>query len=836
MSFGSPTPIDVSVSGPNLADNRAYAEKLRRELAGIEALRDLQYAQSLDYPTIEVQVDREKAGLSGVVPAEIAKSIVAATSSSRFVVPNYWPDSKTGIGYQVQVQIPQSQTKSLQDLEMVPLKLAGGRELLLADVAKVTSGTMPGQFDRYNMRRQISLTANIHGQDLGAMSREVSQAIARAGAPPQGANLDIRGQIPPMQQLFQGLGVGLALAVVVIFLLLAANFQSLRLALVTVSTVPAVIAGVALMLLITRTTINIQSFIGSIMAVGVAMANGILLVTFAEERRRQGAAAVEAAVEGARRRVRPILMTSMAMIAGMTPLALAVGESGEQSAPLGRAVIGGLLAATFATLFVLPSVFALVQRRAKTRSASLDPEDPQSIYYMPGSVMPGSTAGLTGSACLLLTVALAGLATIGCRAKDSPQPSAAAKSEAAPLRVNVVKPQRKAMRRTLTQPAQIEPFEQARLYAKIPAYVTEYHADIGDAVRRGQVLVKLSAPEVERELEQTRALVSQAAAELEQSQAAVKVVQADAASAEAAVKEATAAVKRHEAESERWNSEYERVVKLVSRSAVTQKLADETKAQLLAAQAAQAQAEATIERAKSDLAASHAHVEKARADEVAARARREVAEANEARAAAMVDYLTIKAPFDGTIADRHADVGFYAQPPGGSASLPLFNLVSTNPLRVFVDVPEPDAPLVDEGDAAAIHVQALAGQDFRGSVTRTSWALDPGTRTLRVEVDVANPQGKLRPGMYAKVTLELAHHDAALVVPAATVTMHENLPCVFVAHEGKAVRKRVVPGIANGDEVEIVSGLAGDEAVISAKGASIADGQAIEPAAAVSAK
>ena len=198
---------------------------------------------------------------------------------------------------------------------------------------------------------------------------------------PKGANLDVRGQIPPMQQLFQGLGVGLALAVVVIFLLLAANFQSLRLSLVTVSTVPAVIAGVALALLATRTTLNIQSFTGAIMAVGVAMANGILLVTFAEQRRRGGASPAAAALDAAGSRVRPILMTSLAMIAGMAPLALAWGRGSEQSAPLGRAVIGGLLAATFATLFVLPSVFALVQRRAPTQSSSLDPNDPESAYY-----------------------------------------------------------------------------------------------------------------------------------------------------------------------------------------------------------------------------------------------------------------------------------------------------------------------------------------------------------------------------------------------------------------------------------------------------------------------
>jgi multidrug efflux pump subunit AcrB len=383
MSFGSPTPIDVAISGPSMADNRAYAGKVHDELKKVSALRDLQYTQSLDYPTVDVRIDREKAGRSGIVPSEIARSLVAATSSTRFVVPNYWPDAKTGIGYQVQVQIPQAATRSMQDLQTLPLKRQGQKELLLQDVADVQPGTMPGEFDRYNMRRQVSMTANIFGQDLGHVGSQVSQAMKRAGEPPKGATIEMRGQIPPMNQMFRGLGLGLALAVVVVFLLLTANFQSARLALVTVSTTPAVVAGVALALFLTGTTINIQSLIGAIMSIGVAMANGILLVTFAEQHRLENGDAVAAAIEAATQRLRPILMTSLAMTAGMLPLALALGEGGQQGAPLGRAVIGGLLAATAATLIVLPSVFALAQRSASLKSASLDPDDPDSAQFSP---------------------------------------------------------------------------------------------------------------------------------------------------------------------------------------------------------------------------------------------------------------------------------------------------------------------------------------------------------------------------------------------------------------------------------------------------------------------
>ena len=384
MSFGSPTPVEFTVNGPNLAENWAYADKVRAELIKVPSLCDLQFVQALDYPTVSVQVDREKAGLSGVSVSEVARSLVAATSSSRFVVPNYWPDPKTGIGYQVQVEIPYQIMNSITEVETIPIQKAGGDPLLLRDVAKVSPGTMPGEYDRYNMKRVVSLTANIAGEDLGRVAGHVDRAIARAGEPPKGATVEVRGQIAPMNEILRGLTIGLGMAIVVIMLLLTANFQSIRLGLVVMSTTPAVVAGVVVALWLTRTTVNIQSFMGAIMSIGVAVANAILLVTFAERHRReQGAESAPAAVAGAQGRLRPILMTSCAMTAGMLPMALGWSEGGEQTAPLGRAVIGGLTAATLATLVVLPTVFAIIQGGAGRRSASVDPADPESSLYDP---------------------------------------------------------------------------------------------------------------------------------------------------------------------------------------------------------------------------------------------------------------------------------------------------------------------------------------------------------------------------------------------------------------------------------------------------------------------
>ena len=267
------------------------------------------------------------------------------------MVPIFWADPNTGIGYQVQVEVPPYQMNSAEEIGMVPVKGNGDKQLLLRDVARVRERKDVGEYDRYNMRRLVSMTANIEGEDLGRVAAHIDRRPRGSRRASARRQVDVRGQVVPMQQMFgglaggkwyEGLTLGLSLAVVVIFLLLTAYFQSVRLAVVSVSAVPAVIAGVAIMLWLTRTTLNIQSFMGSIMAIGVAVANAILLVTFAERSRQGGGSSGVAAVEGAQSRLRPILMTSCAMLAGMVPMALGIGEGGEQVAPLGRAVIGGL--------------------------------------------------------------------------------------------------------------------------------------------------------------------------------------------------------------------------------------------------------------------------------------------------------------------------------------------------------------------------------------------------------------------------------------------------------------------------------------------------------------
>jgi multidrug efflux pump subunit AcrB len=378
LNFGAPTPIQVSVSGKQLSDARGFAQRILGAVSGIPELRDVHIPLALDYPTFSVKIDRERAGQLGLTVDRVGRSIVDATSSSALTTPIFWTDPGTGVGYRVQLRIPENRIQSLDDLENLPVMQEGSGRVFLRDVADINKGTTPGELDHYNSQRTVHVTANIAGDDLGKAANDVEKAIASLGPPPQGATVALHGQAEQMRTTLQSLREGLGLAVLVVLLMLAANFQSVREPIIVLLAVPAVLAGVLLALWATRTTLNVQSLMGAIMSIGVSVANTVLLVTFAKDKWHAGAEQPAAIVEAARRRLRPILMTSVAMIAGMMPTALAIGEGGEQSAPLGRAVIGGLLASTIATLVVLPAAYVAVARKGPARSASLDPDDPTS--------------------------------------------------------------------------------------------------------------------------------------------------------------------------------------------------------------------------------------------------------------------------------------------------------------------------------------------------------------------------------------------------------------------------------------------------------------------------
>ena len=380
LNFGAPSQAEIAVTGPQYSDAESYAEQVRDRLAGLPALRDVEVEEPLHYPAINVKIDRTLAGQLGATANDAAAAVVSSTASSRFIAPSFWRDPKSGVSYQVQVEVPQSQMTSMQDIANIPVSSTMGTRPLLRQLATLQPGTVPGELDRKNGLWLIAMSANVATSDLGGASRDISRALKTVGDPPKGVKVEVRGQVNALGQIFGELAIGLAAAIAVILLLLTANFQSVRLALVVVSTTPAVVVGVVLVLLATRTSINLESFMGTIMAIGVAVANAILLVTFAEKNRKGGQDAHAAARAAAGERLRPVLMTSLAMVSGMVPMALAIGRGSEETAPLGRAVIGGLVVATLATLFLLPTVFGVLQRRATTHSRSLDPEDPESRF------------------------------------------------------------------------------------------------------------------------------------------------------------------------------------------------------------------------------------------------------------------------------------------------------------------------------------------------------------------------------------------------------------------------------------------------------------------------
>jgi multidrug efflux pump subunit AcrB len=328
----------------------------------------------LKYPVISITLDRLKVSQLGLNIKDIARSVTASTSSSRFTEKNLWLDNKNSYTYQVQVQVPEFVMNSMDELKEIPL-LKGQSSPTLADVADFKESYSPAEYDRSGPRRYITISANIYKKDLGTATTDVQKAVKSLGTPPKGLIADIRGMSSLLTNTLSSLQNGLMFATLVIFLLLAANYQSFKVSLTVLSTIPAVILGSITALLLTGSTLNLQSYMGMIMSTGVSVANAILIVTNAEKLRLDYRDASRAAITSASIRLRPILMTSLAMIAGMIPMASGMGEAGEQTAPLGRAVIGGLFASTLAALFILPLVFAWVQNKTTYLEPSLMPEE-----------------------------------------------------------------------------------------------------------------------------------------------------------------------------------------------------------------------------------------------------------------------------------------------------------------------------------------------------------------------------------------------------------------------------------------------------------------------------
>jgi multidrug efflux pump subunit AcrB len=365
LNFGLPAPVDVQVSGPNIAANHAFATNLLLQLKTVPGAVDWRIHQLFDQPRIDIDVDRTKALESGFTQLNVANSALVSLSGSSQVTPSFWLDPRTGVSYSVVTQTPQYDLESFNDLENIPIGDTNSTKTeILSDFATSNRTVDMPLLSHYNLQRAIDIYGSVQDRDLGAVAADLNRIVdANRRMLPRGSQVMVRGQIETMQGSFQGLLGGLTLAIILVYLLIVVNFQSWLDPFVIITALPAALAGIVLFLFVTRTTISVPALMGAIMCVGVATANSILVISFAKERLAEHGDPEGAAVEAGFTRFRPVLMTALAMIIGMVPMALGMGEGGEQNAPLGRAVIGGLILATAATLFFVPTVFSLLHRR-----------------------------------------------------------------------------------------------------------------------------------------------------------------------------------------------------------------------------------------------------------------------------------------------------------------------------------------------------------------------------------------------------------------------------------------------------------------------------------------
>jgi multidrug efflux pump subunit AcrB len=366
LNFGLPAPIDVQIVGRDKASNAVVAQQLLAKFRQVPGAVDLRIQEPIDAPRLDITADRTKASVLGITQQQIASSVLGALSGSTQTAQNFWVDPKNGVSYQVNAQVPQYAVDSLNALINLPILAGPGTPLqILGNLARISRSTTSPVIDHYNITPVFNIYGNVSGKDLGYVSSQVSQIVNDATKTlPRGTFISIRGQVQSMNESFLGLYIGLLFAMVLVYLLMVVNFQSWSEPFIIIMALPCALAGIVWILFLTGTTLSVPALMGAIMCMGVATANSVLVVTFANEVWQQNKDSYQAALQAGYARVRPVLMTALAMVIGMVPMALGLGEGGEQNAPLGRAVIGGLLCATVATLFFVPVVFQVIRKRS----------------------------------------------------------------------------------------------------------------------------------------------------------------------------------------------------------------------------------------------------------------------------------------------------------------------------------------------------------------------------------------------------------------------------------------------------------------------------------------
>ncbi|CAG4990311.1 Multidrug resistance protein MdtC [Dyadobacter sp. CECT 9275] len=774
MSQGASTPIEVSVAAKSVEDAGKFARKIQAEMEKIAFLRDVQIAQPLAYPILNVDINRERAGQLGITSTQVARSMVAATSSSRFTDKNLWLDNSKGLAYQVQVQIPEYQMTSVEDIGTIPLK-TGASNPLLADVATFSEKTAPGEYDRAGPNRLVTVTANLHKKDLGAATKAVTAAIKNAGEPPRGVLVELKGQSNLLTETLGSLQTGLMIAIVIMFLLMAATYQSFKLSMVVLSTIPAVVVGAIGLLLLTGATLNLQSYMGLIMSVGVSVANAILMVTNAENLRLQLKDSSKAVVLAAGSRIRPILMTSIAMIAGMVPMASGLGEGGDQIAPLGQAVIGGLIASTLASLLILPAIFTMVQKKASVESISMDPEDPESNFFKKLQLSMSMNTLKSLTLFVIVSFALA-----GCGSEAETEKKTEEHKTEVPAATELISVQSLKPAKEIALPGELKPWNKVSIHPKVKGFVKTVQADRGTVVRKGQVLAVLEAPEILTELNQAKAQLI---------------------SAEAAV------------------SEYDTKYK-------TSRL---TYGRMLRTN--QTQGAVSL----NELDVAHARVLTDSSLAAVSRGNLQAARSNMETKSQLARYLTVTAPFDGIITERNISPGALVGP-GENNARPLFILEDNKKLRLTLAIPENLSGSVPAKGNVTFTVPASPEKQYSAVFARSSRTLSEENRAMMAEFDVDNRDNQLKAGMYAQVQLHVERSENTLFVPVSSVVTSSEKIFVIRQKDNKAEWVSVKKGTVVDTLVEVFGNLQAGDPIVKKASEEIRDGQQLEGKAKLTAK
>jgi RND family efflux transporter MFP subunit len=495
LNFGLPAPIDVQIVGADPEANFQFASQLMNQIRKIPGAVDFRIQEPNNAPELDITMDRIKASILGINAQAVANSVLGALAGSQQNALNFWVDPTNEVSYQVNAQVPQYEMNSLDALRNLPILGGTGQGQILANVAPISrSNTFP-VVDHYNIRPVINIYGSVDGKDLGYLANQVQKLIdASKKNLPRGSFIYLRGQVSTMHDSFIGLYLGLVFSMLLVYLLMVVNFQSWTEPFIIITALPCALAGIVWMLFVTGTTLSVPALMGAIMCMGVATANSVLVVTFANERLEDYHDSYRAALEAGYARIRPVLMTAVAMIIGMVPMALGLSERGEQNAPLGRAVIGGLIFATGATLFFVPTVFMIIRRGKKfpTSRSSGKPEK---------GIRKGFKFFVLAGGVLFIGVAVLGIYSRNARTVELQQLT----DKAARTIVQVVHPTRATEPISLQLSGQTTPYTDAPIFAQTSGYLQKWYFEIGAEVKTGAVLAEIDTPKVDAALAQAQA-------------------------------------------------------------------------------------------------------------------------------------------------------------------------------------------------------------------------------------------------------------------------------------------------------------------------------------------